>query len=306
MSARLIYGKPIAEKVLAQAAQDVARSVEAGFSPHLVAVQVGDDPSALLYARNQQRMCKRLGIPYALYHLDAGTTEQQLSAHLRSLNHNEAVTGIVLQLPLPPAIAAARMQALIDPIKDVEGIGPANLGRVFYRGPALAPCTALAALALIESAGLALNGLETVVVGHSEIVGKPIALLLMNSGATVTVCHEHTRDLAAHTRRADLVVVAVGKPGLLKPDMVKRGAFVVDVGINQVPVQDEGGRTRQDAEGLPVLRTVGDVDPAVAEVAGLLTPVPGGIGPLTVAMLMRNTIEALSLAGPRRRTDDQE
>ena len=197
-----------------------------------------------------------------------------MKSHLAALGADDTVTGIIVQRPLPQQVPARAMQSAISRLKDVEGTNPTNLGAVMYGRPTLLTCTALAVKSLVAESAIELRGAEAVVVGHSEIVGKPVALLLLDELATVTVCHIGTRDLAAHTQRADVLVVAVGKAGLIQPDMVKPGAVVIDVGINRV-----NGKT------------VGDCDPAVADVAGAITPVPGGVGPVTVAMLLRNTVE---------------
>jgi methylenetetrahydrofolate dehydrogenase (NADP+)/methenyltetrahydrofolate cyclohydrolase len=195
------------------------------------------------------------------------------------------VTGIILQRPVPPALDLEQLENAIHPSKDVEGMSSANIGNIVYGDSSLGPCTSLASVELLRSTGLHLRGLEVVVVGHSEIVGKPVALLLVEELATVTICHHGTRNLGYHTRQADAVFVAVGKPGLITADMIKPGAAVIDIGINQVEVVR--------ADGTKGLKTVGDVDfDSVHEVAGWITPVPGGVGPMTVAMLLRNTVVA--------------
>ena len=249
----------------------------------LVAVSVGDSGASDVYLRNQRRACARVGIRFRHDRLPTATTQKGLHTHLRALAADPRVSGIILQMPLPGHLDARRAQETMDPRKDVEGIHPVNLGRLAGARPQLAPCTALAAVHVLESAGVQLKGAETVVVGHSEIVGKPLALLLLDRLATVTVCHIGTRDLAAHTRRADVVCVAVGKPDLVRADMLKPGAAVVDIGINVVK-DDEGNR-----------RVVGDVSKDAEDVAGLITPVPGGVGPVTVGILLRNTVTAARL-----------
>jgi methylenetetrahydrofolate dehydrogenase (NADP+)/methenyltetrahydrofolate cyclohydrolase len=245
--------------------------------PLLVSIEVGNNPAADVYVRNQQRAAEEVGIQMEVRNLPVGTSQGRLVTAIEQLNARSDVTGIIVQRPLPPGIDPRAVQSAIAPHKDVEGMHPANMGSILYREPLLPPCTAAAAQHLIVATGLDLRGTETVVVGHSEIVGKPIAILLLHHLSTVTVCHIGTKRLIEHTRRADILVVAVGKAGLVHGEMIKPGACVIDVGINQ------------GADG----KIVGDVDFASAgEVAGYLTPVPGGVGPVTVAMLMRNTLRA--------------
>lgn len=243
----------------------------------LVSLEIGQNPAAAVYVRNQQRAAAEVGIDMEIVNLPVETTEAQLLQTIADLNSREDVSGMLVQRPMPPGIDPRTVQMAIDPQKDVEGMHPTNMGTILYKEPMLPPCTAAAAQQLIVETGMDLRGAETVVVGHSEIVGKPIAVLLLHHLSTVTVCHIGTKNLIEHTKRADIVVVAVGKAGLVHGDMLKPGACVIDVGINQ------------GADG----KIVGDVDFASAnEVAGFLTPVPGGVGPVTVAMLLRNTLRA--------------
>lgn len=243
----------------------------------LVSLEVGQDPAAVAYVRNQQKAAADVGIDMEVSNLPAATTEVQLLDAIDALNRRPEVAGVIVQRPLPPGIDTRVVQAAVAPHKDVEGMHPANMGALLSREPALPPCTAAAAVHLIVATGLPLRGAETVVLGRSEIVGKPVAILMLHHQATVTVCHTGTKRLADHTRRADILVVAVGKAGLVHGDMVKPGALVIDIGTNQGP------------DG----RLVGDVDFAsTSPVAGILTPVPGGVGPVTVAMLLRNTLRA--------------
>ena len=224
-------------------------------------------------------------IDFEARELPAETTEKDLVATILSLNQDPSVTGILVQRPLPPHIDGRRIQSKVHPDKDVEGMNPANIGTILYRQPMLCPCTALAAFRILLSTGLDPQGAEAVVVGHSEIVGKPVAILLMNRLATTTVCHVGTRDLARHTREAEILVVAVGKAGLIHGEMIRPGATVIDIGINRVKGED--GKWR----------TVGDVDfPSALERAGAITPVPGGVGPVTVMSLMENTLKAAAHA----------
>lgn len=291
-----IDGRSIAAQI-----QEGVRSEIAALTPiigplTLISIDVGESPAAALFIRNQQRAAEAVGIAFRHVHLPGETREEDLIAFIREQNQDPAVTGIIVQRPLPPGIRSRRIQSKIHPDKDVEGLNPANLGFIVIGEPKLVPCTALAALKVLLSTGVSPRGKDIVVVGHSEVVGKPIAFLLLNLFATVTVCHVATQDLALHTRKADVVFVAVGKPGLIRGDMLKPGAVVIDIGINQVPVRDADGREVRGADGLPKTRVVGDVDEAsAAQVAGMLTPVPGGVGPVTVAMLLHNAVIAARL-----------
>jgi methylenetetrahydrofolate dehydrogenase (NADP+)/methenyltetrahydrofolate cyclohydrolase len=248
---------------------------------NLVSLEVGENAAAAVYLRNQKRAAHDVGIDLHERRLPPGASTHDLVRVITDLNDDPSVTGILVQRPLPHGVDPRVVQGTIRRDKDVEGMNPSNMGAILYREPTLAPCTALAAQALVQHTGIDLHGAETVVVGHSEIVGKPIALLLLHHLSTVTVCHVGTRNLRDHTRRANILIVAVGKPGLVTGAEIRPGAVVIDIGINALP------------DG----RIVGDVDFASARaVAGFLTPVPGGVGPVTVAMLMRNTLRAAGLA----------
>lgn len=284
MSAKLIDGSALAAEVRASVAQRVAALKSQGRSVQLTAVLIGSSPAAEVYAENQAKNARNVGIDYHLLKLPAESSMDEVRAAIESLNRDPAVTGIMLHLPLPKHLDATLLQHAIDPMKDVEGVSPANIGYVVYGHTLIAPCTALAVIELIKSTGVPLRGAEAVVVGASEIAGKPIALLLTEQMATVTLCHIETKDLASHTRRAEVLVVAVGKAGLIGPDHVRDGATVIDVGINRVALPDG------------TKRTVGDVQfDAVAPKAAHLTPVPGGVGPMTVAMLLKNTLRSAEL-----------
>jgi methylenetetrahydrofolate dehydrogenase (NADP+)/methenyltetrahydrofolate cyclohydrolase len=279
----LLDGRALAERVRQDFQAELQSLQDSGRRPRLVALRVGENDAADAYLRGQRKGAERWGIETAVETLPADAPERTIRRALRALNDDDAVTGVMLALPLPPGIGARALQHEIDPAKDVEGVHPENLGNALYGRRGLLPCTALAAMALIESTGVELRGKEAVVVGHSEIVGKPVALLLLAADATTSVCHKFTKDLALHTRRADVLVVAAGRPGLVRGDMVKPGAIVIDVGINAVPDPSDPAKTR----------IVGDVDAeSVLPKASFLTPVPGGVGPVTVAMLMRNTVLA--------------
>lgn len=289
MSADLIDGSAIAAELKRQVQQRSAELSVAGRRVHLTALLVGSTPAGELYAQRQGEACRAVGFDYELLTLSGDASTEQVGGAIRRLNADERVTGIMMHLPVPKHLDATELQYLIDPVKDVEGVNPANIGYVVYGHTLIAPCTALAVIELIKSTGVPLRGAEAVVVGASEIAGKPIALLLTEQMATVTLCHIATKDLAIHTRRAEVLVVAVGKPGLIKAEHVKKGAVVIDVGINRVTLPDG------------TKKTVGDVDfDGVRELAGYLTPVPGGVGPMTVAMLLKNTLRSAELLAARK------
>ncbi len=297
MPATLLDGNALAKAWKERIRTEAAGMRERGVPLRLVSIRVGDNPAAALYTKNQRRACEEAGLEYELECLPGDSRQEALVDRLVRRNLDASVTGIMLQVPLPPGWKSGKFQALISPDKDVEGVHPASMGLVLAGATDLVSCTARAAYEIVRSTGVTLRGKEAVIVGHSEIVGKPLALLLLNDLATPTVCHIGTIDLAAHTRRADLLFVAVGKPGLIRADMVKPGAVVVDIGISRVPILDGSGRPVLDEKGAPKTRIVGDVDfEGVKEVAGFLTPVPGGVGPMTVAMLLENTILAAKRA----------
>lgn len=254
----------------------------AGRVPSLDAVLVGSaDNAARLYAENQGRQCEELGIEFRLHELPASAGYEDIAGRVLLLNTDDSVTGIMVHLPLPDRVDTYRIQSLIAPNKDVEGVNPANIGNVVYGRSSLVPCTALAAMRLIQASSIELRGKLAVVVGAGNVVGKPLAVLLMREEATVVSCNVHSADVADLCRRADVVVAAAGVPGLVTADMVRPGAVVVDVGVNRVTNAD-GSR-----------RTCGDVDfDAVREVAGWISPVPGGVGPMTVATLLSNAVDA--------------
>ncbi len=277
----LLKGGPVRERILS----DVAERVTVAKSKHslgrLVSISIGEHPEVAVYIRNQAKAAAEVGIPFDEQNWPDSLTQDECKARIVAMNDDPSVVGVILQRPVSGDINIRSLQSAIHPLKDVEGMSPASIGNIVYNDLALAPCTAAASVELIKETGLNLNGLEVVMIGHSEIVGKPAAMMLMAEGATVTVCHHMTRSVAVHSRRADAVLVAVGKPNLLRGNMVKPGAAVIDIGINQI--QDEDGSTR----------IVGDVaTDEVKEVASWVTPVPGGVGPVTVALLMRNAITA--------------
>jgi methylenetetrahydrofolate dehydrogenase (NADP+)/methenyltetrahydrofolate cyclohydrolase len=283
MTARRIDGKAVAlavrEKAAAAAAQFRAQT---GRSPGLATVLVGEDPASAVYVRSKGKATAEAGMEGFAHHLPADTSEEALLDLVMLLNNDDRVDGILVQLPLPPQVDSARVIAAIDPAKDVDGFHPVNAGRLATGLEAMVPCTPLGCLYLLKQELGSLAGMDAVVIGRSNIVGKPMAMLLIGESATVTIAHSKTRDLAEVVRRADIVVAAVGRPEMIRGDWIKPGATVIDVGINRVPAVEEGKT-----------RLVGDVayDEAV-EVASAITPVPGGVGPMTIAMLLRNTVVA--------------
>lgn len=279
---RLIDGKAVQTRILDEVRAEVEKFEAGGKSiGRLISISIGDVPEVDVYIRNQQRAAERCGIPFEKISWPKDITQAGCKAALVEMNDRADVLGVILQRPVPDHINLRSLQSAIHPLKDVEGMNPASIGNIVYNDIALAPCTAAAAVELIRETGLKMEGLEVVMIGHSEIVGKPAAMMLMAEGATVTVCHHMTRSVAMHSRRADVIVVAVGKAHLIGPDMVRPGAAVIDIGINQI--EDEDGKKR----------IVGDVNTeAVKDIASWVTPVPGGVGPVTVALLMRNAITA--------------
>jgi len=290
MSARIIDGKALAEDLFTKVAAEAARlTKDHGFTPGLAVVLVGNNPASGIYVRSKSMRTVAAGMRATTHKLSETITEAELLRTIQQLNDDPTVHGILVQLPLPRQIDPHQVIAAIDPAKDVDGFHPLNAGRLAIGLPALVPCTPLGCIALARTVHASLSGLDAVVIGRSNIVGKPLAQLLLGENATVTVAHSRTRGLPAIARRADLLFVAVGVPELVKRNWIKPGATVVDVGINRVPAGD--GKAR----------VVGDVAFAeVAEVAGAITPVPGGVGPMTIACLMLNTVRAAcAIAGVR-------
>lgn len=285
MEHKIIDGKKHAQQVKDEVRARVDELKKLGWSPRLVSIDIGEIGPVRLFIKHQQKACAEVGIEYENRHYPEDVTQREVLAAIQALNADPRVTGIILQRPVPRSLDLEALENTMHPSKDVEGMSSANIGNIVYGDSSLGPCTSLASVELLKATGLNLRGLEVVVVGHSEIVGKPVALLLVEDLATVTICHHGTRNLSYHTRQADALVVAVGKPGLITADMVKPGAAVIDIGINQVDVTLPDGTVTK--------KTVGDVDfEAVQRVAGWITPVPGGVGPMTVAMLLRNTVVA--------------
>ena len=275
MSAKIIDGKQVAARCREELKQQVAALRARGIIPGLAVILVGEDPASQVYVRNKHRACEELGIHSEQYTLPADTDRQTLLDLITELNGREEIDGILVQLPLPGHLDEKEILSAIDPAKDVDSFHPQNVGRLVIGDYFFAPCTPSGILTLIDSAGVDLTGKECVVIGRSNIVGKPMALMLLHRNATVTVCHSKTRDLPSVTRRADVLISAVGKAGIVTADMVKPGAVVIDVGMNR----NQAGKL------------CGDVDfESVSRVAGYLTPVPGGVGPMTITMLLRSTV----------------
>jgi methylenetetrahydrofolate dehydrogenase (NADP+) / methenyltetrahydrofolate cyclohydrolase len=289
MSATVIDGRAIAERVRADVAREAGELAErTGQPPGLATILVGDDPASAIYVANKRKACAEAGISDHHQHLGADVTQDEVVAVIDDCNRDPEISGILLQLPVPAGLNGAALTGLISPEKDVDGLTPISAGRLAQSTPGLRPCTPLGVIELLDAYDVALEGAEAVVVGRSDLVGKPVAALLLQRHATVTICHSRTRDLPGVCSRADVLVAAVGVPELVGGEFVKPGAVVIDVGINRTP------------EGLR-----GDVDfDAAAERARLITPVPGGVGPMTIAMLLRNTVTAASMqrvpAGPVR------
>ena len=284
MTARIIDGKAIAEKIRSEIAAQTAEFVrQTGSVPHLAAILVGDDPGSAVYVRGKQKACEKAGLKSTLHRLPTTTTEDELLSLVRQCNENADVHGILVQLPLPKQINPQRVLDAVSPMKDVDAFHPENVGRIVQGRPRFLPCTPHGVQRLLIESGTMINGAEVVVLGRSEIVGKPMALMLLQKGpaadATVTICHSRTHNLPDVTRRADILIAAIGSPQFVKQEMVKLGAVVIDVGINRVGE-----------------KLLGDVDfPDVSQVASAITPVPGGVGPMTIAMLLTNTLTAARL-----------
>jgi methylenetetrahydrofolate dehydrogenase (NADP+)/methenyltetrahydrofolate cyclohydrolase len=289
MTAQLIDGKLIGQQVRENVAAEVAKRTAAGKAkPKLVTVLVGDRPDSMAYVASKGKACQELGMDSGSYHLPETATQAEVETLVRQLNADPSVSGILVQLPMPAQIDEERVLSLINIEKDVDGFSPLNIGRLAQKGrePLFVPCTPFGCIYLLEQVGVKIEGANAVVLGRSNIVGMPAALLLIGKNATVTVCHSRTRDLPAVIRQADILIAAIGKTEFVRGEWIKPGAAVIDVGINSVPdVTKKSGH-----------RLVGDVNFAEAkEVAGWITPVPGGVGPMTIAMLMQNTLRAAQI-----------
>jgi methylenetetrahydrofolate dehydrogenase (NADP+)/methenyltetrahydrofolate cyclohydrolase len=299
--ARILDGVAIAAEIKQEVAEQVAALAAQGVRPGLAAVLVGDVAASQIYVRSKVQSCEELGIYSDLITPPATVTTEEMFELVARLNARDDIDGILIQLPLPKQVDSKALLDAVDPAKDVDGFHPMNAGRLQAGRPALAPCTPAGVIEILRRSGIPMAGQNAVVVGRSDIVGKPAAMLLLHENATVTICHSKTRDLAAVTREADILVAAIGRPGFITPDMVKPGATVIDVGINRITDKAEferffkGDAKREAAFAKHGSVVVGDVHPRAFEVSGAYTPVPGGVGKLTIAMLMKNTVQAAQM-----------
>ena len=295
---KILDGTAIATAIKAEVAADVRNLAEQGIRPGLAAVLVGQVPASEIYVRSKVQTCAELGLFSDLITPPDSVTTEDMMDLVASLNSRDDIDGILIQLPLPPDVDTKALLDAVDPAKDVDGFHPVNAGRLQAGRPALAPCTPAGVIEVLKRSDIPISGANAVVVGRSDIVGKPAAMLLLNQNATITICHSKTRDLGSITRQADILVAAIGRPGFITADMVKPGATVIDVGINRITERTEfdryfaGNAKREAAFAKRGSTIVGDVHPEAFEVAGAYTPVPGGVGPLTIAMLMANTVRA--------------
>jgi len=301
MAARILDGTKVAAEIRAEVAAEVKKLADAGTRPGLAVVLVGTNPASEIYVRGKVKSSEEVGI-YSEKHTPPDTiSTESLLKLINDLNQRDEIDGILVQLPLPPQVDTKKILLAVDPRKDVDGFHPVNVGNLSTQRPGLVPCTPAGVIEILNRSNVAIAGQEAVVVGRSDIVGKPVAMLLINSNATVTVCHSKTKDLPGVCRRADILVAAIGKTGMITRDFVKPGAVVVDVGINKITNSAEfqklfaGNAQREESFRIKGSTLTGDVHPEVAEVAGAITPVPGGVGPLTIAMLMSNTVRACKL-----------
>jgi methylenetetrahydrofolate dehydrogenase (NADP+)/methenyltetrahydrofolate cyclohydrolase len=301
MPALILDGNKIAAEIKTEVGHEVRTLCAAGARPGLAVVLAGNNPASEIYVRGKVKSCEELGIYSEKHSPSASVTTRELLDLVGQLNRRDDIDGILVQLPLPPQVDAKAVLMAVDPAKDVDGFHPMNVGYLSTQRPGLVPCTPAGILEILKRSAIPVAGQEAVVVGRSDIVGKPTAMLLLNGNATVTVCHSKTRDLPAVCRRADILVAAIGRAGMITRDFVKPGATVIDVGMNKITDRAEfdrffrGNEKREQAFARNGSTLVGDVHPDVAQVAGAITPVPGGVGPLTIAMLMANTVRAAKL-----------
>jgi methylenetetrahydrofolate dehydrogenase (NADP+) / methenyltetrahydrofolate cyclohydrolase len=301
MPAIILDGNKIAAEIKAEVADEVRRLSAEGLRPGLAAVLVGHDPASEIYVRNKVKTCEALGLYSEKITPPETVTTDEMLALVRELNRRDDIDGILVQLPLPKQVDSKKVLMAVDPAKDVDGFHPMNVGFLSTQRPGLVPCTPEGIMEILRRSNIPIQGAEAVVVGRSDIVGKPIAMLLTNANATVTICHSRTRDLPGVCRRADILVAAIGKAGMVTPAFVRPGATVIDVGINRITDRAEFERffaanaKREEQFAKNGATLVGDVHPKVVEVAGAFTPVPGGVGPLTIAMLMSNTVKAAKM-----------
>jgi methylenetetrahydrofolate dehydrogenase (NADP+)/methenyltetrahydrofolate cyclohydrolase len=306
MAARILNGTKIAEEIRSEVAAEVKSLIAAGVRPGLAVVLVGHDPASEIYVRGKVKACGEVGVYSESLTPPETVTTAEMLALVEKLNRRDDIHGILVQLPLPPQVDAKKVLLAVDPAKDVDGFHPMNVGLLSTQRPGLVPCTPNGVIEILKRSAIAIAGRDAVVVGRSDIVGKPAAMLLINANATVTVCHSKTHDLAGVCRRADILVAAIGRAGMITRDFVKPGATVIDVGMNQVTDAAEfqrffaGHAKREETFRKRGSTLIGDVHPEVAEVAGAITPVPGGVGPLTIAMLMFNTVKAAKMISSQR------
>ena len=299
--ARVLDGAAIAAEIKAEVAEEVKLLAEKGIRPGLAAVLVGHVPASEIYVRSKVKTCAELGLFSEMITPSETVTTEEMLALVADLNAREDIDGILIQLPLPAQVDAKLLLDSVVPEKDVDGFHPVNAGRIQAGRPALAPCTPAGVIEILKRSGIPIAGQHAVVVGRSDIVGKPAAMLLLHENATVTICHSKTRDLPSITRQADILVAAIGRPGFITPEMVKPGATVIDVGINRITDSADfekffaGDAKRAETFARRGSTIVGDVHPKAFEATGAYTPVPGGVGPLTIAMLMSNTVRAARL-----------
>jgi methylenetetrahydrofolate dehydrogenase (NADP+)/methenyltetrahydrofolate cyclohydrolase len=297
----ILDGNKISAEIRAELATEVEQLVNAGLRPGLAAVLVGNNPASEVYVRSKVKACEQVGLYSDKITPPATISTQQLLDIVQELNQRDDIDGILVQLPLPKQIDSKKILLAIDPAKDVDGFHPVNVGLLSTQQPGLVPCTPAGCIEILRRSGIPIEGQNAVVVGRSDIVGKPVAMLLTNASATVTIAHSRTRDLKEVCRRADILVAAIGRAAMITPDMVRPGATVIDVGINRIDDRQlfdalyKGNQEREKQFAEKGSTLCGDVHPAVAEVAGAITPVPGGVGPLTIAMLMANTVKAAKM-----------
>ena len=307
MPAIILDGTRVAQEIRGEAAAEVKTMAAAGVRPGLAVVLVGHNPASEIYVRGKVKACEEVGLYSEKLTPPESVTTGELLALIEDLNRRDEIDGILVQLPLPPQVDAKRVLLAVDPAKDVDGFHPMNVGFLSTQRPGLVPCTPAGVIEILQRSRIPIAGGEAVVVGRSDIVGKPVAMLLTNANATVTICHSKTRNLPGVCRRADILVAAIGRAGMITRDFVKPGATVIDVGMNTVTDAGEfrrffsGNAKREESFGKKGSTLIGDVHPEVAEVAGALTPVPGGVGPLTIAMLMANTVKAAKMRRGSRR-----
>ena len=298
MPALILDGTKIAQQIRSEAAAEVRTMAAAGVRPGLAVVLVGHNPASEIYVRGKVKACEEVGIYSEKLTPPETASTAELLALIADLNRRDEIDGILVQLPLPPQVDSKKVLLAVDPAKDVDGFHPMNVGFLSTQRPGLVPCTPAGVMEILKRSNIPIAGSEAVVVGRSDIVGKPAAMLLINANATVTVCHSKTRDLPGVCRRADILVAAIGRAGMVTRDFVKHGATVIDVGMNTITDEREfqkffgGNAKREESFRKKGSTLIGDVHPEVAEIAGAMTPVPGGVGPLTIAMLMFNTVKA--------------